>query len=158
MPPLGGWLRGGCWASEGPEPLQPHCQYAGKGALPKPSPRMAQTGLEPKPSSLASGLAHWPPSHHVQLPSCHYYKQCPPARVRKGQEPFPTGSVPVLSPLHLLLLARGLEPQSQVSRPSHPTGPAGLALPSYPTTGPTSQQRPLGPQFRTCKQAQNGGQ
>ena len=45
-----------------------------------------------------------------------------------------------------------------MSRPSHPTGPAGLALPSYPTTGPTSQQRPLGPQFRTWKQAPSGGQ
>lgn len=66
--------------------------------------------------------------------------------------------MPVLSPLHLLLLARGLGPESQVSRPSHPTGPAVLALPSYPTTGPTSQQRPLGPQFRTWKQAPNGGE
>ena len=77
-------------------------------------------------------------------------------RVKNRRSPEAEKNVP--SPLHLLLLSRGLGPESQVSRPSHPTGPAGLALPSFPTTGPTSQQRPLGPQFRTWKQAPNGGQ
>lgn len=77
MPPpmLEGSLKvGGCWVLKGLSHHRPIAHYAGKGSLPMRSHSMAQAQLKREP--LADhNLAHWPPSHNLQLPSYHHHHQ-----------------------------------------------------------------------------------